>query len=132
MTRNRIARAAMAGIMAAGIALTGTAHAEGDAAKGEKVFRKCKACHAVGDDAKHRVGPALNGILDRAAGEAEGFRYSDAMLESAAGGLVWDAATLGAFLSKPKEVVPGTKMSFAGLRKEQEVADVIAFLAANP
>lgn len=109
-----------------------TVRAEGDPAKGEKVFRKCKACHMVGDGAKNRVGPVLTGILEQPAGQVAGFAYSDALLERAAGGLVWDTATLSAFLTKPKEVVPGTKMSFAGLRRDQEVADVIAFLAQQP
>ncbi|KUJ73487.1 cytochrome C [Ruegeria marisrubri] len=112
--------------LAASLALP--AFAEGDAAKGEKVFKKCKACHAVGEGAKNKVGPALNGIVGAAAGQAEGFKYSPAMKEAAEGGLVWDEETLAAFLAKPKDVVKGTKMSFAGLKKESEQADVIAYL----
>lgn len=130
MNTHRIAAALVA---ATAIVTTApTAHAEGDPAKGEKVFRKCKACHMVGDGAKNRVGPVLTGILGQPAGQVAGFAYSDALLEQAAGGLVWDTATLSAFLTKPKEVVPGTKMSFAGLRRDQEVADVIAYLAQQP
>lgn len=112
--------------LAASLALP--AFAEGDAANGEKVFKKCKACHAVGDDAKNKVGPMLNGIVGTAAGQVEGFKYSPAMLEAGEGGLVWDEETLAAFLAKPKDVVKGTKMSFAGLKKESEQADVIAYL----
>ena len=101
----------------------------GDAAKGEKVFRKCKACHAVGEDAKNKVGPLLNGIVDREAASEADFTYSPAMEQAAADGLVWTAGQLDAFLEKPKEIVDGTKMSFAGLRKEQDRANVIAYLA---
>lgn len=101
----------------------------GDAAKGEKVFRKCKACHAVGEDAKNKVGPILNGIVGRAAASEADFAYSPAFEQAAADGLVWTADQLAAFLEKPKDVVDGTKMSFAGLRKEQDRADIIAYLA---
>ena len=104
----------------------------GDAANGEKVFRKCKACHDVGPEAKAKVGPPLNGIIGRTAGTFEGFKYSDPMTAAGADGLVWSAETIGELLEKPKDFVPGTKMSFAGLRKEEERADVIAYLATFP
>ncbi len=103
------------------------AAAEGDAKKGEKVFRKCKACHTV-DEAKNKVGPHLIGIVGRKAGAAEGFKYSDAMANS---GLTWDAATLGEYLKDPKGKVPGNKMIFAGLKKDDQVADLIAFLETS-
>lgn len=106
--------------------------AEGDAAKGEKVFRKCKACHAVGEGAKNKVGPMLNGIVGTPAGQVADFKYSANLLELAEGGLTWDEETLGAYLTKPKEIIPSGTMSFAGLRKEQDVANVIAFLKGNP
>ncbi len=102
--------------------------AEGDAEKGEKVFKKCKACHAVGEGAKDKVGPALNGIVGAAAGHSADFKYSDALKTAAEGGLVWDEESLSAFLTKPKEFMDGTKMSFAGLRKEDDIANVIAYL----
>jgi len=106
----------------------GSALADGDAAEGEKVFKKCKACHQVGDGAANKVGPMLNGVVGKAAGSVEGFKYSDAMLAKGGEGMVWDEATLDAFLTKPKDVVPGTKMSFAGLRKEDDRENVIAYL----
>ena len=112
--------------------LTSPAFAEGDAAAGEKVFRKCKSCHAVGDGAKNKVGPMLNGIVGMAAGQNPDFKYSDSLLEKAGEGLIWDEATIAAFLAKPKDVIPKTKMSFAGLRKEDDIADVIAYLATFP
>ena len=101
------------------------AAAEGDAAKGEKVFRKCKACHAVGPGAKNKVGPELNGLVGRPAGSVDGYNYSPAMKGS---GLTWDEATLNTYLTKPKDLVPGTKMIFAGLSKEDQRADIIAYL----
>jgi cytochrome c len=110
-------------------AFAAPAFAEGDAAKGEKVFKKCKACHAVGDGAKNKVGPALNGIVGATAGQVADFKYSKAMIEAGEGGLVWDDANLALYLTKPKDLVKGTKMSFAGLKKEQDRADVIAYLS---
>lgn len=103
--------------------------ADGDATAGEKVFKKCKACHLVGDNAKNRVGPHLNDLFGRTAGRIDGFRYSKAMISAGEGGLVWTAETLATFLEKPKEMVPRTKMSFSGLRKEKDREDIIAYLS---
>ncbi len=102
--------------------------ADGDPEAGEKVFKKCKACHAVGEGAKNKVGPELNGIVGSAAGQVEGFKYSDNLLELAEGGLTWDEPTLTLYLTKPKDLIPKTKMSFAGLRKDEEIQNVIAYL----
>jgi len=107
--------------------LPGLAHADGDAAKGEKIFRKCHACH-VADAKKNRVGPYLLGVVGRKAATAEGYHYSTAMKAKGADGLVWDEKTLDAFLTNPRKYVPGTKMTFIGLHKEQDRADVIAYL----
>lgn len=100
----------------------------GDATAGEKVFRKCQACHMVGEDAKNRVGPHLNDLIGRTPGAVEDFNYSDAMTEFGASN-VWDVPTLAEYLRAPRELVPGTKMAFAGLRKDEEIADVLAYLA---
>lgn len=116
---------------AAGLALalsTAPALAAGDAASGEKIFKRCAACHAVGDEAKHKVGPHLNEVVGRPAGGAEGFKYSKAMAEAGAAGTVWTDETLDAYLADPKGYIKGNRMSFAGLRKEDERADVIAYL----
>ena len=112
-----------AGLLAA-VVVVNVAHAD-DATKGEKVFRKCKTCHTVEKDGKNKVGPNLFGVVGRKAGAVEGFKYSSAMAES---GLIWDESTLDKFLEKPKDVVNKTKMVFPGLRKEDERADVIAYL----
>jgi len=99
------------------------------AAAGEKVFKKCAACHKVGDGAKHASGPMLNGVVGRAVGSAEGFKYSAAMTDAGAGGMVWDAATIDAYLTDPKGFIPKNKMSFAGLKKPEDRVAVIAYLA---
>ena len=110
---------------AAGILMALPAQA-GDAKAGEKVFRKCKACHYV-DREKNKSGPHLVNIVGRAAGSVDGFKYSKAMKSS---GLTWDEATLAEFLKKPKAYLKGTKMAFAGLRKDKDIDDVIAYLKA--
>ncbi len=116
---------------AAALVLAGPALAEGDAAKGEKVFMKCKACHE-NEKGVNKVGPTLKGLVGRKAASVEGYKYSEAMLAKGAEGVVWDEATLTAYLPDPKAFVPKTKMAFAGLKKPEEVADVIAYLKAHP
>lgn len=101
-------------------------------AKGEKAFKKCKACHQVGEGAKNKTGPLLNGIVGATAGQVEGFKYSKVMKAAAEDGLIWSEAELGAFLAKPKAYMKGTKMSFAGLKKEADVDAVIAYLKSFP
>jgi cytochrome c len=108
----------------------GAAHAQ-DAAAGEKVFNKCKACH-VANEAKNKVGPSLLGILGRTAGTLEGFKYSPAMVDAGKGGLVWDEAKLTEYLHAPKEVVKGTKMAFAGLKDDADILNLIAYLKQFP
>lgn len=112
----------------AAIVLSGAAFAQGDAVAGAKVFKKCKACHAIGDGAKNKIGPQLNDIFGRDAGSIERFKYSKAMLAKADEGLVWDDANLAAFLAKPKAFIKGTKMSFAGLRKQKDTDNLLAYL----
>ena len=115
--------------LSVGLLLASTPHAfGGDADAGKKIFGKCAACHTVGENAKHKVGPMLNDIIGRKAGTVDGFKYSPAMMKAGEGGLVWDDPTLHAYLTNPKDVVKGTKMTFAGLKKEKEINDVIAYL----
>jgi cytochrome c len=97
-------------------------------AAGEKVFKKCAACHAIGEGAKNKVGPELNGVLGRTAGGLPDFSYSEAMKTAGADGLVWSSETLHSYLESPKAVVPGTKMTFAGLKKPEERDAVIAYI----
>ena len=101
------------------------------AAEGESVWRQCQACHQVGEDAQNRVGPHLNGVVGRTAGTAEDYSYSEAMVEAGANGLTWTEEELSAFLENPREHVPGTKMTFAGIRDEQQRLAVIEYVKAN-
>lgn len=95
---------------------------------GAKVFKKCAACHKIGEDAKNATGPELNGLLGRTAGTVDGFKYSKVMGEAGAGGLVWNDDTLHAYLADPKGFLKGNKMSFAGLKSKDEIDAVIAYL----
>ncbi len=97
-----------------------------DAEAGEKVFAKCRACHMIGEGARNTVGPVLNGVVGRPAGSVADYNYSDANKGS---GLTWDGATLKEYLKNPKAKVPGTKMIFAGLPKDEDIDNVIAFLS---
>jgi cytochrome c len=104
------------------IALTPAAAHAADAEAGKTVFNKCKACHQVD---KNAVGPMMKGVIGRAAGSVEGYKYSDAMKNS---GLTWDAATLKEYLADPKKKVPGNKMVFAGIKDPTDEDNLIAYL----
>lgn len=106
----------------------GPASAEGSADAGAAVFKKCAACHAVGEGAKNKVGPELNGIVGRKVAANEAFNYSPAFKTKAEEGWVWDETHLSEYLANPKVYIKGTKMAFAGLKKPEEIADVIAYL----
>ena len=121
--KGRIVTATLALAFAAAIG-GGAALAAGDAAAGEKVFKKCKTCHSF-DPGKRKLGPHLKGVVGRKAGSVEGFKYSKAMAGS---DITWDEASLDAFLKKPKKFLKGTKMSFGGLKKDEQRADLIAYL----
>jgi cytochrome c len=110
---------------------TSLSHADGDAAKGEKVYLKCKTCHDI-DKGVNKVGPTLKGLVGRKAAAVPDFKYSEAMIAKGAEGVVWDEATLTAYLPDPKAFVPKTKMVFAGIKKPEDIKDLIAFLKANP
>ena len=125
--------------VALAVAVTGAAWAQGDAAKGEKVFKKCKACHTV--SGKNRVGPTLQGIFGRQAGMAEGFKYSVDMKAAGEAGLVWNEETLGIYIKKEgkkglKYFIGSyidkdkakTKMAFPGLKKDADVENLIVYL----
>jgi cytochrome c len=105
--------------------LGATALAAGDPVAGKTVFGKCSQCHQVGPNAQNATGPVLNGIVGQKAGVVPGYNFSDAMKNS---GITWDEATLAAYLKSPRKVVPGNKMSFVGLPKDDDIANVIAYL----
>lgn len=110
---------------------SGVAWAEGgDVAKGKKVFKKCSACHNYKKE-KNKVGPHLTGIVGRKFGAVEKFKYSKALKKMAEEGLVWDKANLDKYLTKPKDFIKRGKMAFAGLKKEKDRVNIIAFLEAE-
>jgi cytochrome c len=96
-----------------------------DVAAGEQSFKKCLACHSVGPGAKNKVGPELNGLDGRKSGTAEGFNYTEA---NKAAGITWGEATFKDYIKDPRGKIPGTKMVFAGIKNEQEVNDLWAYL----
>ena len=96
-----------------------------DAAAGKSSFNKCLACHAIGEGAKNKVGPELNGLNGRKSGTAPDYNYSDANKNS---GITWDEAVFKEYIKDPKAKIPGTKMIFAGVKDEQKVNDLVAYL----
>ena len=112
---------AAGGILAA---MTQTALSQ-DLAAGENSFKKCLACHAVGEGAKNKVGPLLNGLEGRKSGTIEGFSYTDANKNS---GIVWNEDTFKEYIRDPRAKIPGTKMVFPGIKNEKEAGDLWAYL----
>jgi len=119
-----IARSLAAALALAAVSFVGTANAQ-DVAAGEKSFNKCRACHQVGETAKNSVGPELNGLFGRKSGSVAGYNYSDANKNS---GITWDDAVFAEYIKDPKAKIPGTKMAFAGIKKEDEIKDLTAYL----
>ena len=101
-----------------------TARAQ-DAAAGEQAFRKCLPCHSIGEGAKNKVGPELNGLDGRHTGAAPGYHYSDANKNS---GIVWNETTFKEYIKDPRAKIPGTKMIFPGIKNEKEIGDLWAYL----
>lgn len=101
------------------------AHAAGDAAAGEAIFKRtCAVCHTT-EEGKNKLGPSLHGVVGRHSASLQGYSYSDAMKKA---DKTWDDQTLNTYLTNPRELVPGTKMIFVGLKSEEERQNVIAFL----
>jgi cytochrome c len=119
-------------ILAAGFALAMSAPVAaqefGDAEAGAEAFKDCKSCHQVGQGAKNRVGPHLNGIFGRSAGSIEGFRYSRGLEREGNDGLIWDIETLNAYIENPKALVSKTRMNYKGMKDPEERADLLAYL----
>jgi cytochrome c len=106
--------------------VTATAALAQDVAAGKTSFNKCLACHAIGEGAKNKVGPELNGLNGRKSGSAPDYSYSDANKNS---GITWNEAEFKTYIKDPKAKIPGTKMIFAGIKNETEVNDLWAYLA---
>jgi len=95
---------------------------------GKKAFKKCKSCHQIGDGAKNKTGPHLNAIFGRKIGGLEGFKYSKIFKSMRDDGRVWDEESMAAFLAAPKQYAKGTKMSFSGFKKEEDIVSTIEYL----
>ena len=130
-----LSHACLKTILAASLAtvtLGSAAAQEGNPEEGAEVFKKCRACHDVGPEAKNKVGPLLNGIMGRKVGTIDGFNYSDANKAAGAKGLVWTEEVMFKYLENPLTFMPGTKMAFAGLKDVQDRKDLIAYLKKFP
>jgi cytochrome c len=121
------AKSALAAIGLAAIVLATLARGAQaqDAAAGELSFKKCLPCHSIGEGAKNKVGPVLNGLEGRHSGSIEGYSYSAANKNS---GIVWDEATFKDYIKDPRAKIPGTKMIFPGIKNEKEAGDLWAYL----
>ena len=120
------------GILAAALAAACVVAAAGsvqaaDLKKGKKVFNRCKACHSL-EAGKKKVGPSLHGVFGRTSGTVEGYKYSKAMIEA---GIVWDENTIAEYLKAPKTYIKGNKMAFAGIRKDADMENLMAYLKEN-
>lgn len=109
------------------VALSAPALADGDPVAGKMVFKKCQACHTI--DGPNRVGPNLTGLAGRQVASVDGFKYSKAMTSFGEGGKVWSVERLTKYLESPRTIVKGTSMSFAGVKKPEELANLIAYLS---
>jgi cytochrome c2 len=124
----RFVRSTVLGSLFALMPAAAIAAEPGNAEAGEDVFKKCRACHDVGADAKNKVGPLLTGIVGRKVGSVEGFTYSDANRAFGEKGAIWTEEELLKYLESPLTYMPKNKMAFAGLKDEQDRLDVIAYL----
>ena len=113
-------------LAAAAVVLTGAAQAQ-DVAAGEQSFKKCLPCHAIGEGAKNKVGPELNGLDGRHSGTAPGYSYSEANKKS---GITWDKAQFLDYIKDPRAKIPGTKMIFPGIKNEKEAESLWAYLSS--
>lgn len=121
----------LAGLAALALGATVAPASAQDAAAGQRVYNQCRACHTIEQGGRNAVGPNLHGVVGRKAGAVEGFRYSASMKEKAEGGLTWTEENLRAYLANPKSVVPAGSMSYPGLKNEQQMNDLIAYLKQN-
>ncbi len=126
-----LAALAVGGVAAAAPALAQGAPEAGDPAAGQRVFNQCRACHTIDAGGRNAVGPNLHGVVGRRAGSIENFRYSRPMHEKHEQNFVWTEENLRAYITNPKAVVPGGSMSYPGLRNQQQLNDLIAYLKSQ-
>jgi cytochrome c len=126
---NNMTRLTLSALMAftsLSLAASGALADDPDLAAGKSSFNKCLACHAIGEGAKNKVGPELNGLDGRHSGTAEGYSYSDANKNS---GITWSEAQFKEYIKDPKAKIPGTKMAFAGIKSENEINNLWAYVS---
>ena len=128
MTRSGLLLAAP--LLAFGMAAASSARAQ-DVEAGKRVFNQCRACHTIEANGRNGVGPNLHGIVGRKAASVSGFNYSPAMKQKGEEGFVWTEDHLRAYIANPKEAVPGNRMTYPGLRNEQQMNDLIAYLKSQ-
>jgi cytochrome c len=121
-------------LLAFGLMLVASAANAGDLVAGKKVFNKCRACHDIGEGAKNKVGPILNGVVGRPWGAVEGYKYSAGkegtlLFIHEADPQAWNPETLRAYLHNPKDVIPKGKMAFPGVKDDADLENVIYYLA---
>jgi cytochrome c len=124
MSRVALSAFALLALSVTQLVFLGSAQAAGNPEEGRKAFAKCRACHQL-DAGKNAVGPSLAGLFGRKAGTGAGFKYSDAMVKS---GVTWNDETIAKYMADPKGFIPGNKMVFPGIKRETEIADLIAYL----
>ena len=115
---------ALAAVGLLSMTVAASAWADGDVAKGKRVFNKCKTCHEL-ETAKNKIGPTLQGVIGRKAGTVPGFKYSSAMQNA---GIVWDEKTIQQYIADPKKMIPGNKMVLAPIKSEDQREDVVAYI----
>ena len=123
-------RLILSAALLAGFSVAAPAFAQ-DADAGQRVFNQCRACHTIDKGGRNGVGPNLWGVVGRKAASIDGFRYSSNMRTLGEGGHVWTIENLTAYITNPKAVVPQGSMAFAGLRNEQQLKDLLAYLAKH-
>jgi cytochrome c len=122
----KLTLSALMALTSLSLAASGALAQDIDLAAGKSSFNKCLACHAIGEGAKNKVGPELNGLDGRHSGTAEGYSYSDANKNS---GITWSEAQFKEYIKDPKAKIPGTKMAFAGIKSENEINNLWAFVS---
>lgn len=125
----RAGRGALAAVPALAFAAAAAAQ-DGDVEAGAKVFKKCAVCHSIEEGAPSKAGPNLYGVIGRTTGTLEGFKFSPALVEAGEAGHVWTVEELSKYLENPKAMLPGNRMTFPGLKKPEDRADVIAYIAS--
>jgi cytochrome c len=123
--------AILVGVAVAAVQVPTQSFAAGDIMAGKSIFNRCKACHDAAGET-NKVGPHLVKIVGRAAGSTAGFAYSETMKAKGAEGLIWTEENIAAYIKAPKEFVPNNKMAFSGLRKDEDIANLIEYLKADP